>query len=263
MIKLILADVDGTLLNNNKCLGHNFWDIEAQLADKGILFSVASARQYYNLIEKFEKIKERTIFIAENGTYAVYQGKQLHLAPLHPNLVSKYLNIARKIEGTHLILCGKETAYVESSNSKFLARAQKFFAKLQPVNDLMLVNDEILKISLCHFKGAARNTLPHFQQFEGECKMGVAGKIWLELSDITANKGNAIRKIQQALGITYDETMVFGDYLNDLEMMRAGKHSYAMKNAHPDIIAAATFVTLYDNNNNGVMRTIQKVIFND
>ena len=53
--------------------------------------------------------------------------------------------------------------------------------------------------------------------------------------------------------------MVFGDYLNDLEMMQNAKYSYAMKNAHPEIIKVSNFVTKYDNNENGVVRTIREL----
>ena len=43
-----------------------------------------------------------------------------------------------------------------------------------------------------------------------------------------------IRHIQEVLGITRDQTMVFGDFLNDLEMMDEATYSFAMANAHPD-----------------------------
>ncbi len=42
-------------------------------------------------------------------------------------------------------------------------------------------------------------------------------------------------------------------------MMKSAKHSYAMKNAHPQIIEAANFVTEFDNNNEGVERMVRKV----
>ena len=62
------------------------------------------------------------------------------------------------------------------------------------------------------------------------------------------------------LGITKEETMAFGDYLNDYEMLQESGLSYAMKNSHPDLLKVARFVTEYDNNNNGVVETIRKVL---
>ena len=54
-----------------------------------------------------------------------------------------------------------------------------------------------------------------------------------------ANKGRAMNVVQKKFGISLQETMVFGDYLNDLEMMQQASFSYAMENANPDIIKAA------------------------
>ena len=76
------------------------------------------------------------------------------------------------------------------------------------------------------------------------------------------NKGDAISHLQAHLGITPDETMVFGDHLNDVEMIQYATHSYAMKNAQDELKAIAAYVTEYDNNEAGVVRTIQKVIQN-
>ena len=68
----------------------------------------------------------------------------------------------------------------------------------------------------------------------------------------------AIRMTQQNLNISYDETMVFGDYLNDYSMMEEAKYSYAMKNAHPQLKEVANFITKEDNDNNGVLETIKE-----
>lgn len=251
--------MDGTLLDDTKSLSHNFWEIEEKLADKGIIFSIASGRQFYNLIEKFDKIKDRLLFLAENGTYVYYKGKELHVNPLDKVSADKFIGIGRSIEGVNLILCGKESAYVESPDSKFLSEARHFYKRIKIVNDLTEVEDDILKVTVCDFKGAENNAYHYFKEYEKDYKVAVAGKIWLDMTHLTANKGSAIKRIQEELGISFDETMVFGDFLNDLEMMQSAKHSYAMKNAHPEIIKASAFVTRYDNNNNGVMETISRV----
>jgi hydroxymethylpyrimidine pyrophosphatase-like HAD family hydrolase len=75
----------------------------------------------------------------------------------------------------------------------------------------------------------------------------------------TANKGTALRGLQQALGITPAQTMVFGDYLNDLEMLDAAEWSFAMANAHPQVVRRARHLAP-SNNDNGVLRTISRVL---
>ena len=57
----------------------------------------------------------------------------------------------------------------------------------------------------------------------------VFGDIWLDITAGGVNKGVAIKEIQDLLDIDFEETMVFRDYLNDLEMMESAYHSYEWK----------------------------------
>ncbi len=61
------------------------------------------------------------------------------------------------------------------------------------------------------------------------------------------------------LAVSPQETMVFGDGLNDSELMAAGTYSFAMKNAFEEIKEAAAFVTR-SNDDNGVLRTIELIL---
>lgn len=53
--------------------------------------------------------------------------------------------------------------------------------------------------------------------------------------------------------------MVFGDYLNDLAMIRDAEWSYAVANAHPEILAVARYLAP-SNADNGVVRTIRAAL---
>ena len=90
--------------------------------------------------------------------------------------------------------------------------------------------------------------------------MAVAGAIWLDITNATASKGNAIKAIQEKLKVLPEETLVFGDYLNDLDMIENAGYSYAMKNAHPQILKAAKYITELDNNHFGVTHTIKQLL---
>lgn len=257
MIKLIVCDMDGTLLDDRKELNEEFWELEPKIAGKGIKFAIASGRQYYNLLEKFEQIKDNLIFLADNGSYVVYRDEQVHIDSLNKESAIKFIEIGRKVEEGYVIVSAKNSAYVECTDVRFLNEAGHYFKRIEIVEDLTKVEDTILKVTICDFKNSETNSYLHFKAFENEYKVAIAGKIWLDISDWGANKGTAIRKIQDKFGIAHEETMVFGDYLNDMEMMSAGKYSYAMKNAHPRILEAAAYVTQYTNNENGVLQTIK------
>jgi len=260
MIKLIVSDMDGTLLSDEKKLPSDFWETEKRLHEKGIIFAIASGRQYYNLIEVFDTIKDRMLFLAENGTYVFYNGDELFVNPLDRNRANEIIKTAREIPDCYIILCGKNAAYIENSDERFLTTLFQHYSKVETTADLTTVDDSILKVTLCDFRNSETNSFTYFNSFKNDCKVTVSGKNWVDITDMSANKGNALLKIQEKLKISNDETVVFGDFMNDFEMMSNATNSYAMKNAHPEILRISKFATDFDNNNNGVTEIINKLI---
>ena len=67
----------------------------------------------------------------------------------------------------------------------------------------------------------------------------------VELTDVRAQKGCAVRSYIESLGFSADEVMVLGDSLNDLSMFTEGfGAAVAMANADPEILNAADYITL-------------------
>ena len=235
MIKFIATDMDGTLLNSKKELSPEFYDVFEELKKRNILFAAASGRQYYTLAKEFNDIKDDMLFIAENGTFVVYKGKELVVNGLDRELANELIRIGRTIENADVVLCGKNSAYVESSDERFLGEVRKYYERCEIVDDLEKVDDTVLKVTMCDFNGSEENSNKYFDKYRDELQVTVSGDIWLDITAGGVNKGVAIKEIQDLLDIDFEETMVFGDYLNDLEMMESAYHSYAMENAHEDL----------------------------
>lgn len=266
MIKLIISDMDGTLLNKHDEIDPEFWEIEKRLSKDGVIFSIASGRPYYNLVKKFDQIKDNLLFICENGGFAMYKGQELFSNPMDVKDVDEIAKVCRDIKGIIPLFCGKKSAYVEKE--RFLSNTieaqkeiRKYYNNLELIEDIKDVDDEFVKIAICDPLGAEKNSYPILEKYKDRFQVVLSGAVWIDFSKLGTNKGMAIEKIQEKLGISQEETMAFGDYLNDYEMMKYAKYSYAMKNAHPDLIAISNFITKDDNNNNGVTNTI-KEIFN-
>lgn len=259
MIKLIATDLDGTLLDDNKQIHPSFWKVHEKLTSEGVIFAAASGRQLYTLQEQFKKIGNDIIILAENGTFVKYRDEELLVNSLPLESARFFIEKGRKVANTDLILCGKQCAYVESKNELFWKDAAHYYKRLQLVDDLLEIDDTILKVTLWDHISSETNAYEHFREYEDRFKIAVAGDVWLDITNITANKGSAIRHIQDVFGISPEETLIFGDYLNDIDMMSSGWYSYAMKNAHPKIIEMSRFTTQYDNNNNGVVETLKEL----
>ncbi|MBC7886998.1 MAG: HAD family hydrolase [Ferruginibacter sp.] len=259
-IKLVAADMDGTLLNSRHELGADFYPVFNQMKAKGLLFAAASGRQFFNLLKQFEPIENEVIFIAENGSYVVYRGEDILVQAMEAEIVKEQILTARNIPGTYTILCGKKRAYVENSAPRFIDNVKLYYDRYEVVDDLLNVaDDRFLKIAICDLAGSEGNSYTFFKQKQDQLQVKVSGHIWLDISHKLANKGRALEVIQDKYGISVDETMVFGDYLNDLEMMRQATFSYAMENALPEIKKAARFLTK-SNEENGVTEVLQQML---
>ncbi|WP_306352799.1 Cof-type HAD-IIB family hydrolase [Flavobacterium sp. '19STA2R22 D10 B1'] len=259
-IKLVASDMDGTLLNSNGELTADFFPLFERMNAQGITFAAASGRQLFSLLKQFESIKNEMVFVAENGSYILYKGEELLMQSLDPITVVKLLKKTKQIPGIYTILCGKKNAYIESTDKDFVHSLNQHYRKFEILEDLtVLPDDDFLKITICDLEGSEKNSYTYFKEMENEIQVKVSGDIWLDLSHKLANKGTALRVLQEKLDLTADQTMVFGDYLNDLEMMGEAYYSYAMENAHPAIIEAARFVTK-SNDENGVVVVLEEMI---
>ena len=259
MIKLVVTDMDGTFLNDKKEFSNEFWEIHSEMEKKGIKFVVASGRQYQNLRKNFDKIKNKIVFIAENGSYVVEKEKEIYSRILSKEIIKKYVEIGRKIPTTNVVLCGKKSAYIESTEIEFVTEVEKYYEERKVVSNLLdFIDDEIIKITYCDLSGTERNVYPYIEN-EKDCQIVVSGEIWLDISHLESNKGIALEALQKELGVNYEETMIFGDYLNDLEMLKKGKYSFAMENAHEEIKKISNFIA-GSNNENGVLEELKKII---
>ena len=257
-IKFIAADMDGTLLDENSQLNPEFFDVYQQLTEKGIIFSAASGRQYYSLIETFAPVKDDMMFIAENGTLVMHKGEELYSCAIEKASITAIIEHARAIDGAQIVLCGKKSAYIETQDPTALKEFAKYYHRCQYVEDLLSIDDDFIKVAICHFGGTEELVYPTFNQAFGEShQVVVSAKIWLDVMNATASKGAAIEHLQQSLGFSFEQTMSFGDYLNDMEMLKASGHSYAMENAHPTVKQTARF-SAPSNKESGVLTVIKQ-----
>jgi Cof subfamily protein (haloacid dehalogenase superfamily) len=258
-VRLVASDMDGSLLNTKHELSPDFFTVFNRMRSKDILFSAASGRQYQNLYNRFPGIQDDIIFIAENGSYVMHQGKELHLQQMDRDLTRDLLKRIKTLPNILTILCGKKSAYIDNDDPVFVQRLAMFYDEYAIVDDLAAVDDdEFLKIAICDLAGAEQNSYSHFSEYRNDLQIKVSGNVWLDFSHKLAHKGKALDVVQKKFGIDREHTMVFGDYLNDVEMMGEAHFSFAMENAHPEVKNAAKFMTR-SNDDRGVLSVLEQL----
>ncbi len=247
--------MDGTLLNSNHEVSDRFFSLFEQLKKKGILFAAASGRQYNSIVDKLAPIKDDIIVIAENGGFASHHGKEIVFNPLPQKAKNVILDSLKGVKGLHPVLCGKNNAYLSTSSTEFVEKLKEYYTEYTLMEDLQTFDGQVLKIAIYHFISSEKYIYPVVKHLEGDLKVKVSGANWVDVSNINAHKGFALQKVQEMYNITPSETLVFGDYNNDLEMMALADYSFAMENAHPNVKKAAKYRTV-SNNDFGVERVL-------
>ncbi len=258
MIKMIVSDMDGTLLNSQKQLPNDFTSVFHMMKDAGIQFVVASGRQYYTLVDEFTHLDHNFAFVAENGGFINWLGQSKVMNPIKAVDAKELINRVRQLEGVHMVLCGKDGAYVEDTTSAaFMGELAKYYVRHTVVDDLLAVEDEILKIAINDFNNLESSTYRIIKKrFNSLFQVSTSSPVWLDIMPKGVNKGVAVEFLQDQFGVLPSETMVFGDYLNDYEMLQKGEYSFAMANAHPKLIKIARYIAA-NNNMDGVTKVIR------
>jgi Cof subfamily protein (haloacid dehalogenase superfamily) len=258
-LRLIATDMDGSLLDERGQVPDGLWPLLDELDRRGIAFCPASGRQYANLRSVLGDRGADLFYIAENGAHVVHQGREVSTDPLPaadvPAVVARVRALVADGRDVGMVLCGQRSAYVERRDEAFLAHATRHYSALAEVDDVLALDDTVLKIAVFDFGSVEERTAPAFADLPEHLRVLVSGQHWLDVMSADADKGHGLRRVQAALGVTAEQTMAFGDYLNDAGMLREARWSVAMDNAHPDLRAAARYVAPA-NSRDGVVRTI-------
>ena len=197
--------------------------------------------------------------MAENGAFVKRQEQELLATPLNYTTIKNTIELLKNVEGIHPVLCGKNNAYINGNSDDFVNKLREYYSEFSILNDIASYDGEVLKIAIYHFESSEKYIYPLVNHLESELKVKVSGENWLDISHMNANKGYALQHIQEKFGISRQETMVFGDYNNDLEMLAMADFSFAMANAHPNVTAAANFKTK-SNDEYGVETVLEQLL---
>ncbi len=259
MIKLIASDVDGTLVGDGEGkLNKKIVDAIRAIHDKGIHFVVASGRQWVSIENVFEEVKDKIFYISDNGAYIGINGRSLFVNKMDDENARNLILDIRKNKDLVAIAADESSYYIEEKNEFLMDWIRGGYrGRIEFVEDLTKVQN-IIKISAYSesIYGKADDIIA---KYSDKLLVNYAGKMWLDCTDKGVSKGNALKKLQEAFEITENETMVFGDQANDVEMFNAAYYSFAVKNAAPIAKEAARFMA--DSNKNlGVLKILEYLL---
>lgn len=262
MKTLYVSDLDGTLLNSSQTTSEYTNNVINALADKGVLFSYATARSYSTARSAANGITAKIPLIVYNGTFVIDNSTGERLVSNF--FQSDITNIIKELLDNGInpivysIIDGEEKfSYIENrcnAGQRLFIESRKGDSRDNPVkNETDLFKGDIFYISCIYDE---THLLPFYNKYKNQFNCFYQKDIyddtqWLEIMPLKATKANGILALKKLLFC--DRIVAFGDGLNDMDMFKIADECYAVSNAVDELKAIATGI-IDSNNNDGVAK---------
>lgn len=259
-MKLIVSDIDGTLLDNNGEIGESTTQMINALSKRGILFSFATQRVFPSIVPFAKKLNIKTPLICMNGALIRdVDGNTIYKAPINEKKVKMAVDLANKHYVRAALCRTNEIVYTEDNSviRDFLARRGAEYKLVKSYDDYL---DDVLEIII---SGDNKVLIKKIQsKLNFPMKLHVNAKYYrsrstmhiahLEVSRSHVNKKLGLKMLTKHLGIKKNEVVVMGDWYNDRQLFDFGGINIALENAVPELKFKANYVTEHSNNDDGV-----------
>lgn len=271
MIKAVFFDLDGTLLNSEKRVPDSAVEAIRSMREKGIKVYFASARS--PRLDQTLNWTDREFSLFDGGIYcngaSVKMDGEMKSFYMDKGAVREITQIVSKYENVHLSLHAPDEGY--AFNFKIDASMNKTWgletAKVKDIDEdametcikILVFYDHLTDSAVCLPKEL---TDEFTKKLSSRTRFYItdAGKA-VQFSDRDVSKLSSIKHVQKKLGLTDDEISVFGDDVNDLEMISYYKNSVAMGNGAKIVKAKAGFITK-DNDEDGIAYAVYRYLIN-
>lgn len=286
MYKLVILDIDGTLVDSNKKVSEKTKEYIKKASEMGTRFVIASGRTPYGILPIAKEINLDKI----GGYILAYNGGACINCENMETLYEKFIDKS-EIEGIYnfakdrnlsMLTYKKDVLYTVSISNKNIKadettkttrdnenKVNEYIKLETKLNHLKInitndfandVDFDFPKVIIAehgdileNFVEEAQNVFPQFEVFRSE-------PFFLEICPKGVHKAQGIKNIIEILGVKREEVIAIGDGFNDITMIEYAGLGVAMDNAHQPVKDAADYITA-SNDDDGVCDVIDKFIF--
>ncbi len=256
--KLLLFDLDGTLLRSDKVISKVTMRELQKCRKQGIMIGVSTSRSEKNCMEFIVELNPDVV-ISSAGALVKYKEEYIYKAEFTNSETLEMIQKAREI-------CGKDceitvdTVDAHYWNYKINPKEQDKSWGDSIYTDFHGFSQESLKMCVEIFDESLAERLKE-QLPDCDCVRFSDG-YWYKFTKKSATKENAILHMCKACGITTDEIIAFGDDYADIGMLKLCGKGIAMGNAIDEVKAAADQI-IGDNDNDGIGYYLQNAVLDE
>lgn len=269
--RLVVMDMDGTLLNSRKEITPETAAALRRLQDRGTRLVLASGRPERGLMRfarQLDMKRHGGILISSNGALArTLDGRTLYSNALTRENTRKVLKHLKQFDVIPMIADGDSMLVENVYNCmieldgrpwnvvEYEARSNGFL--LREVRDLSEAGLTPEKILTAGTPAYLRQVSEKMRApFCDSLDSMFTGPFYYEFTASGSNKGTALKAVMEACGVSSLQTAVFGDAENDLPMFAHAAITVAMGNATEPVRNQARYITA-SNDEDGIVRTVE------
>lgn len=269
-VKLVVFDLDGTLLNSEGQIGEKTKSLVKKLKDEyGVFFSIASGRLHSAVTDYCRELDIDIPVVTLDGSLI----KTLHSkTPVFNAYVKeKYVLKSIKLAEDYFVkiaLCLADRVLYTENNESILQITDKFGAPFTRVGSYEGFTDEVLEIFMAgenyDYIKHINNKLSFPYSFGLSCNFyrsqSYKGIYYLETRKKGCTKKTGLLKLLKYLSISPQKCVVMGDWYNDRPLFETKAIKVALANAVPEIKYLADYVTNNDNDNDGTSEFLEMLL---
>ena len=250
MIKLILTDLDHTLLRQDGSISDETLSVIKECRSRGILFAIATAR-YWIGAEKYIDLLKPDFEITTDGTLIHSNNECLFSCEFTEKETNRIVrSLLEAVPESEITVAHGKTVYW---NSQHIAESEKLHKAV--------FNDYSTELTVRANKIVAElreDTLAKKISGEIGCRLQCyRGEKWYSFLPSGSGKTAAIKALSKITGIDIEDIAAFGDDSNDVEMLKFCGRGVAVANAVAEALDAADEVTL-SNDEDGVAHWLKE-----
>ena len=233
MIKLIAADMDGTLLDEDARLPEETFDLIHQLREKGVRFVASSGRRYDTLRWFFEPVADEMDYVASLGTQVYADGRLLDREVFSTAAVLRLFETCQMFDCLHLALYDTTHTYLLNDQSAYVRELDKDLPDAQCVFDPPSPDVSIIKAAICCDQRDQIMDMAYVLERELSewFTFLPSGSRWIDVTPRHVSKATGLAQVMRYWGFEPSEVMAFGDSMNDYAMLRFVGQACVMDNA--------------------------------
>lgn len=264
IIKLVAIDMDETLLRTDKSFDkERFLEIYEEFKERDMILAIASGNNYARLDEYFTYINHDDLyFAADNGNYTVKRGEVIRKNIINSRDIFGAAELLGSLSDFTMTFSDGANVYSTWINPEYEEYIMSFNPNMKIIDSLdELKNKDILKVA-CHSPLSLDEAKAVSQQLSDrfpELDAVTSGGGWMDFYHIGGGKGAAVKALQDKYGITRNETMVFGDSLNDASMAYYAKYSVVVSNGDEELKNIYNY-EIGSNNEQAVFDILEEVL---